>query len=56
MAIEEGIELGIRAINAAIQRDLASGDGVAVAIIDSSGYKELSKKEIEGIMGKVKNK
>ncbi|MCK4309887.1 MAG: archaeal proteasome endopeptidase complex subunit beta [Methanomicrobia archaeon] len=56
MTIEEGIELSIRAINVAIQRDLATGDGIAVTIIDSSGYKELSKKEIENVVVKVKNK
>jgi proteasome beta subunit len=56
MTFEEGIELGVRAINAAIQRDLATGDGIAVAVIDSSGYRELSKKEIETIAVKVKNK
>ena len=56
MTFEEGIELGVRAINAAIQRDLATGDGIAVAVIDSSGYRELSKEEIETIAVKVKNK
>jgi len=56
MTLEEGIELSVRAINAAIQRDLATGDGIAVAVIDSSGYRELSKEEIETIAVKVKNK
>jgi len=56
MTLEEGIELGVRAINAAIQRDLATGDGIAVAVVDSSGYRELSKEEIENIAVKVKNK
>jgi len=56
MTFEEGIELSVRAINAAIQRDLATGDGIAVAVIDSSGYRELSKEEIETIAVKVKNK
>lgn len=56
MTLEEGIELSIRAINAAIQRDLATGDGIAVAVVDSSGYRELSKEEIETIAVKVKNK
>ena len=56
MTLEEGIELSIRAINAAIQRDLATGDGIAVAVVDSSGYRDLSKEEIETIAVKVKNK
>jgi len=56
MTIEEGIELSIRAINAAIQRDLATGDGIAVGVVDESGYRELSKEEIENILAKVKNK
>lgn len=56
MTLEEGIELGVRAINAAIQRDLATGDGIAVAVVDSSGYRELSKKEIGDTLTKVKNK
>ncbi len=54
MTIEEGIELSIRAINAAIQRDLATGDGIAVAVLDKSGYNELSSEDIEKILEKVK--
>ncbi|MEA1994478.1 MAG: archaeal proteasome endopeptidase complex subunit beta [Euryarchaeota archaeon] len=54
MPVEKGIELSVRAINAAIQRDLATGDGIAVAIINKAGYKELTKKRIEKVIKKVK--
>ena len=48
MTNEEGVSLALKAIKAAIGRDIASGgNGFMVAIIDKDGYKELTEKEIE---------
>jgi proteasome beta subunit len=48
MSIEEGIELVIKAIKAAIERDIGSGGKeIQVAIIDKSGYRDLSKQDLK---------
>ncbi|MCD6171077.1 MAG: archaeal proteasome endopeptidase complex subunit beta [Thermoplasmata archaeon] len=47
MSIEEGIDLAVRAMNAAMKRDSASGNGIDVVTITSKGYMELSREEIE---------
>ncbi|MFC1768284.1 proteasome subunit beta [Nanoarchaeota archaeon] len=45
MTVEEGIKLGVKSINAAIQRDIASGDGVNVVTITKDGAKTVLTKE-----------
>ncbi len=48
MPIDEAVSLVIRAIKAAIERDIGSGGkGFTVAVIDKSGYRELSQAEIK---------
>ncbi len=57
LSLEEGIELVIRGINAAMKRDAASGDGISVATITKEkGFVELSNEEIENRMKKLKLK
>ncbi len=47
MTMKEGIPLAIKAINAALQRDVASGDGVDVATITAAeGFKKVFAKDI----------
>lgn len=46
MTKDEGIALAITALNSAIRRDSASGDGMIIAWIDSDGYTELSNEEV----------
>lgn len=46
MSREEGIKLAGLAIKTAIERDAATGDGLAIAVIDGEGYRELSDEEI----------
>ena len=46
MTIQEGVQLVIKAINAAIQRDMNSGDGIDVFIITQEGVKPFLTKEI----------
>jgi proteasome beta subunit len=46
--VEEGIDVAIRAIKSAMERDTYSGNGIQVAIItDEEGFKILSDEEVE---------
>ncbi|MBI4440075.1 proteasome subunit beta [Candidatus Woesearchaeota archaeon] len=47
MSIDEGIKLGVKSINAAIQRDAASGDGVYIVTITKDGAQVALTKEVE---------
>ena len=44
---EEAKKLGIRAVEAAMERDTASGNGIMVAEITEDGFEVLEEKEIE---------
>jgi proteasome beta subunit len=46
MSMKEGIELSMKAINAAMQRDMATGEGVDVFVIDVNGAKKVVGKKI----------
>lgn len=50
MDLKEGIKVAIRALNAALKRDLATGDGISLFTITKSGIKEYKKEEIEKLM------
>ncbi|ADD07935.1 archaeal proteasome endopeptidase complex subunit beta [Candidatus Aciduliprofundum boonei] len=57
LSLDEGINLVIRGINAAMRRDAASGDGISVATITKDeGFVELSQEEVEKRMKKLKLK
>lgn len=43
----DGIDLAIRALTAAMKRDAASGDGIDVVSISKKGYVHLDDKEVE---------
>lgn len=45
MTEDEAVDLAIRALNAAMRRDSASGDGYAVAVINKEGFKQLTDKD-----------
>jgi len=47
LSIEEGIEIAIRAITAAMERDSASGGMIDVAVITKDGFKQLAEEEIK---------
>ncbi|MBR9682241.1 MAG: archaeal proteasome endopeptidase complex subunit beta [Candidatus Aenigmarchaeota archaeon] len=48
MTTDQAIALALKAIKAAVGRDIASGgNGFMVAVMDSNGYRELTNKEIE---------
>jgi len=46
MDIEEGLNLAIRAISAAMKRDSASGDGIDVAVITKEGFRFIPEDEV----------
>jgi len=47
MTVEDGIKLAVKAINAALQRDIATGNGLDVFTITKDGAKKIMEKEIE---------
>lgn len=47
MTIEEGVKLAVKAINAAIQRDTASGSGIDVITITKAGIKKVLEKSVD---------
>jgi len=46
MSIDEGIKLAIKSVNAALQRDSASGNGLDVVVINGKGVKKVLTKEL----------
>ncbi len=57
MTLDEGIDLVIRGVNAAMRRDAASGDGISVATITKEkGFVELNSGEVEEKRKKMKLK
>lgn len=52
MKVEEAKKLVVRAIKAAVQRDIASGgSGINVAVIDSKGFRMVSEEEAKKLAG-----
>jgi proteasome beta subunit len=52
MALKDGARLAAQSIKTAIERDAATGEKVMLALIDEKGYRELSEKEVEDLLGK----
>lgn len=50
---DEGIDLAVRAITAAKNRDSASGGMISVAVITKEGFKEIPEEEIKKRMDKL---
>jgi len=55
MTIEEGIDIAVRAITAAKNRDSASGGMIDVAVITKDGFKSIPKEDIKKRMDKLEN-
>ena len=53
LSVEQGKVLGVRALNAAMKRDSASGDGISMCVIDSNGYHIVSPEDIAKIQTKL---
>ena len=52
LTIDEGIDIAVRAIIAAMARDSASGGMIDIAIITKEGFKEIPEEEIKKLMEK----
>jgi proteasome beta subunit len=51
MAVEDAKRLVVRAITAAVKRDIASGgSGIDITVIDARGYHELSDEEVQKLL------
>lgn len=48
--VEEALPVAIKAIKAAMKRDIATGNEVAIATITKKGYRELSPEEIKKLV------
>ncbi len=46
MSVAEGQKLALKAVNAALQRDSASGNGIEIAVISSAKVEKVLKKEL----------
>ena len=47
MDTKSGTDLAIRAVNVAMRRDAASGEGIDVAVITRQGFRELEESEVQ---------
>ena len=47
LTIDEGIKLAAKCINAAVQRDIASGNGIDIVTITKDGFKKVFTKELD---------
>ncbi|MBS3064282.1 MAG: archaeal proteasome endopeptidase complex subunit beta [DPANN group archaeon] len=46
MSSEEGVQLAFKAINSAIKRDIFTGEGVNVIVIDKNGYRKVNPEQV----------
>ena len=53
LTTNEGIDIAIRAITAATNRDSASGGKIDIAVVTKDGFKEISEEEIKKHMEKL---
>ena len=47
LSVDEGVKLAAKGINAAVQRDIASGNGIDIITITKEGIKKVFSKEFE---------
>lgn len=47
LSVDEGVKLAAKGINAAVQRDIASGNGIDIVAITKEGIKKVFSKELE---------
>ncbi|MGN0176834.1 MAG: archaeal proteasome endopeptidase complex subunit beta [Methanobrevibacter sp.] len=53
LSVDEGLEVAIRAIRAAAERDTYSGNGFLVAKVDKNGYEMLDNEKVKEILDKI---
>ena len=47
LSVDEGVKLAAKCVNAAVQRDIASGNGIDIITITKDGIKKVFSKELE---------
>ncbi len=47
MNVKQGVELAVKAVNSALQRDAATGEGIVVMAITKEGVKKVLEKELK---------
>lgn len=52
--VEDNIPIAIRALESAMQRDCATGDGISLVTITKEGFREYKKEEIDELIEKIK--
>ncbi len=52
MSVKQALPIIARAVNAAMKRDVASGNNYNIIVIDGHGYKELSDTEKKELLSK----
>ena len=52
MTVEEALPVAMKAVNAAMKRDVASGNSYNVTVIDKNGYRELNEEEKHKLLAK----
>ena len=50
VTVDEGVKLAVKALNAALQRDIASGAGYDIVVINKDGYKKVVEKELKLVL------
>jgi proteasome beta subunit len=54
MSTDQGVDIALRAITAAMSRDSASGNGATAAVINDKGFKMFSEDEIKTRLERIK--
>jgi len=52
MTVEDGVKLAAKAITSAMRRDIATGNDFNIAVIDKTGYRELTRQEKDALLKK----
>ena len=50
LTLEEGKKLAIKAITSAVRRDVYTGEGIDIAVIDKAGYRKVDYKKFKDIV------
>ena len=50
LSVKDGMELAVKAVNTAINRDLASGDGIDIFVVNSKGAHKVASKKVEKVL------
>ncbi|MDV3103393.1 archaeal proteasome endopeptidase complex subunit beta [Thermococcus waiotapuensis] len=50
LSLEDGMRLAAKAVNAAIKRDVYTGEGITLVVVTKEGYRELGDDEIKTLL------